>query len=383
MHLGMDLLFLVPGESGGRETYVRELLPALRAAAPDLRVTAFLNRETAAAGPGFWTEQADRAMVLPRASGRERGAWALAEIAALPRAAVAAGVEVLHSPANFAPLHGPFARVLTLHDLLYRERPELLSAPVRMVTAGLVRAAVQRAHQVITVSEASRAAIVRELPIGADRVHVVHNGLSGTPRAGDAARARARLRAGDRRVALAVATELPHKNLRGLLCGLAVMDPSERPLLALAGHGTDAGALPRLAQALGIAGDVRLLGAVGPGELEDLYAAAAVFVTSTLYEGFGLPVLEALARGVAVVCSDLPVLREVAGEVPVYVDPRDLHSIAAGLRAALAVPDDERREAGRRRAAGYDWRRAAEKTLAAYAAAEAASRSTSAKTRLV
>ena len=384
MHLGLDLLFLVPGQSGGRETYVRELLPELRALAPDLRVTTFLNRETAGAGTGFWSEHADRAAVLPRASGRARGAWALGEVAALPRAAAAAGVDVLHSPANFAPLHGSFARVLTLHDLLFRERPELLPAPVRLATEGLVRAAVRRAHRVITVSEASRTAIVRELSVAASRVDVIHNGL-GETRPGDAQRARARLHAGGRPIILAVATHLAHKNLEGLLRAVAAMAARERPLLVLAGHGTDAGALRELAGSVGAGEDVRLLGAVGAEELEDLYAAAAAVATTTLYEGFGLPVLEALARGVPVVCSDLPVLREVAGDVPVYVDPRDPAAVVAGLRGALAVAahDYERLAAGRRRAAGFTWRRAAQQTLRAYALAEAASRSTTAKTRLV
>ena len=99
MHLGLDLLFLVPGETGGREAYSRELLTALREAAP-LHVTTFLNRETAAHGRGWWSELADRTLVLPRTWARRPLEWALGEGVALGRAAAATGVDVLHSPAN-------------------------------------------------------------------------------------------------------------------------------------------------------------------------------------------------------------------------------------------------------------------------------------------
>ena len=113
---------------------------------------------------------------------------------------------------------------------------------------------------------------------------------------------------------------------------------------------------------------MRLLGGVDPGRLEELYAAATVVVTVTLLEGFGLPVLEALGRGLPVVSSDLPVLREVAGDAALWVDPRDPASTAAGLRRALAGGReiDELRAAGRDRAQRFSWRAAAEQTARVY-----------------
>jgi glycosyltransferase involved in cell wall biosynthesis len=309
--------------------------------------------------------------VLTGTSARSRARWAAGEFVAVPRAAARAGVDVLHSPANFAPPAGPFARVLTLHDLLHRERPELVSPAVRLATEALLRPGAARAHRVITVSHASAAVIARELGLPAGRLAVVPNGLAAPIRPGDAAAARRRLAAGDRRVALAVATALPHKNLPGLLAGLAALAPRERPLLALAGHGTDGAALADTAADLGVGADVRLLGAVGGGELEDLYAAADALVTATRYEGFGLPVLDAMSRGIPVACSDLPVLREVAADAAVYLRPDDPHSIATALRAALAGgPDGRRRvELGRRRAEAFSWERAADATLGVYEAA--------------
>jgi len=373
MHVGLDLLFLVPGETGGRETYARELLTALRRVRPDLRLTAFLNRETAAAGAGFWSEQVDHAVVLPQASGRARGRWAVGELAGVTRAAARARVDVVHGAGNFAPLHGPFARVLTLHDLLYRELPELMSPPLRWATAALVVPAARRATRVVTGSEASRTAIVEQLGVASERVVTTPYGLGSLPAPGDAGRGRALLGLDGRPLALAVATNLPHKNLDRLLEALAAMPRSERPVLALAGHGTDGGALPARARELGVEHDVRLLGGIPSAQLEDLYAAAALLVTATRYEGFGLPVLEAMARGVPVVCSDIPVLREVAGEVALFVDPADSRSVADGLRRMLAGGEEvERlRAAGRERAAGFTWERTAEATAAAYEAAAA------------
>ncbi len=369
MHVGWDLLFLAPGASGGRETYARELLRELRALRGDLRITTFVNRDTAAAGPGFWSEPADRVVVLPRVTPERRAAWAAGEIAALPRAAARAGVDVLHAPANFGPWSGPFARVLTVHDVLWRVLPELQPRAVTLSTDALIRPAARRAHAVITVSDASRRALVRELGVREERVAVVPNGVVlPAPGAGDGARARARLGLGGRALALAVGSALPHKNLPALLDGLAAMPAAERPLLALAGHGTDGEALRGHARELGVEDDVALLGAVGADELEDLYAAAAVLVTTTLHEGFGLPVLEAMARGVPVAATDLPVLREVAGNDAVWLDPQRPETIAGALRRVLGDPAlaETLRARGRKRVAGFSWRAAAEATARCY-----------------
>jgi glycosyltransferase involved in cell wall biosynthesis len=367
VHLGLDLLFLVPGASGGRETYARELTAAIREQRDDLRVTAFVNRETAAIGHGFWRDLADRTVVLRGASALDRRRWAIGELVLLPRAAARERVEVLHCPANFAPLNGPFARVLTLHDLIFRRLPETVPTPLRWGTEATVPPAARRAHRIITGSDAARDDIVAELKLNRGLIDVIPHGIAAPPPVPDAAfaRMRERVAAAGRPVALSVATDVPHKNLAVLLRAVALLAPEERPVLVFAGFGTDAGALPGLVSDLRLSGDVRLLGAVAPDDLEALYAQADVLVTATLYEGFGLPVLEAMARGVLVACSDLPVLREVAGDDAELLDPHDPASIAAALRRLLSGDADleRRREAGRERAARYTWSAAATQTL--------------------
>ena len=364
MRVGLDLLFLVPGETGGRETYARELMRGLAAERPDLELTALVNRETAAAGAGFWSETAR--VVEVASSGVGRGSWALGELWKLPRAA--RGLDVLHSVANFGPLHGGggAARVLTVHDVLWKRMPEAVSTGMRLGTNVLVTGAARRADRVITVSHASAADIARELRLPEGRVAVVPNGVTPPPATPPAP---ADAGQGTRPLALSVASDLPHKNLAALIDGLALVPADARPVLAFAGHGTDTGALRARAAERGVLDDVRLLGAVDPDRLEALYAAAALVVTATRFEGFGLPVLEAMARGVPVACSDLPVLREVAGDAAVFLDPGDPATIAHAITAALGDAD-RLRTAGRERAERFSWAAAARATAEVYEGAK-------------
>jgi glycosyltransferase involved in cell wall biosynthesis len=380
MHLGLDLLFLDPGRSGGREAYARELLAAMRNQRDDLRVTTFVS--SLATGHGFWRDLADSTVVIAPASPNSALRWALGEIALLPRFAARRGIDVLHSPANFAPLSGRFARVVTLHDVIFRRLPSTVPRAQRWGTEAMVPVAARCADRVITVSAASRADILEELRVPADRVDVVPNGVAPVGH-GDAGAARERLRIGSRPLALSVATAVAHKNLPVLLDALALVPTSRRPVLAFAGHGTSGGTLLNRARALGVEDDVRLLGAVDPAALEDLYAAAAVLLTATLYEGFGLPVVEAMARGVPVACSDLPVLREVAGDAALTFDPSGPAAIASAMSDVLAGGPAvrERVALGRKRAARFTWSAAAEGTLAAYDRACVAPRRTRRRAR--
>jgi glycosyltransferase involved in cell wall biosynthesis len=357
MHLGFDLLFLLPGEGGGRETYSRELLRALRAARPELSVTTFVNADTAAHGGGFWSELADRSVVIGAASARSRARWAAGEVVALPVAAGRARVDLLHSPANVGPLHGRFRRVLTLHDLLFTRRS----------TRSLAIAAAHRAHALITGSQASREELARCLRLPAARLSVIHHGV--TMRAGRTDKAiRERLHAGARPLALVVGADVGHKNLDAALQGLARLDPDERPVMALAGRGTDGPSLRSRAAALGVLEDVRLLGTVPEEVLDALYAAAALLLSPSRGEGFGLTVIEAMAHGVPVACSDIPVMREVAGDAAAFFAPEDPGAVSAAIRRLSSDGAEARRlrTAGAARAAHFTWEAAARQTLDVY-----------------
>lgn len=369
MRVGLDLLYLVPGETGGRETYARELVPAMLDRSPELELVAFVNRE---AGANLARALGDgvHAVTVP-VSAHSRAQWAVGELALVSAAARRARVDVLHSMANFAPGWGGRPRVVTIHDLQYRAVPDQLSLPVRKLTGALMSLAARGARRIIAVSEAGAQEIVDGLGVDRARIDVVPNGVRPPGSSPPTADVRERHRLDGRPIALAVATNLPHKNLAVLTEALALIDAAERPLLVLAGHRTDDGTLRERALAAGVADDVRLLGSCTTAELDALYAIADCLVLPTLHEGFGLPVLEAMARSLPVACSDIAALREVAGAAAVYFDPRRPEQIAAALAHLLTDRDLAARlsELGRVRAAEFSWAAAAQGTLESYARA--------------
>ena len=165
----------------------------------------------------------------------------------------------------------------------------------------LVPAAARRSDRVIADSQSTRDDLIELLGLGADRIDVVPLGLGAVRREAPLPEreVRARFGLGERRVVLSLSAKRPHKNLLALIGALARIPSAERPVLVLPGYPTAHEAeLRGHADALGVADDVRFPPWVSAGELEGLWALAQVFVFPSLYEGFGLPVLEAMARGV-------------------------------------------------------------------------------------
>ena len=368
MHVGLNLVFLVPGEQGGMEVYARELLRALPAERPDLRLTAFVNREARAAG-GEWDEFAD--VVEVPVFARNRLQWVRGEQQLLPGLARRAGIDVLHSLASTAPARGRFRRVVTIHDLLYRVIPDAHFGVLGLGMRVLIPLAAHRSHRVIVDSRSTRADVRRFLHVPERKLDVVALGVGATP-AGAAepeAELRARHGLGSRPVVLSVSAKRPHKNLERLLEALAAIAHERRPVLVIPGYPTPYEAILReRARALGIGDDVRWLGWVSGPELEGLYALSAAFVFPSLYEGFGLPVLEAMRRGVPVACANRSSLPEVAGDAALLFDPEDPRVITAAIERLLGDrADAERlRVAGRAQAARFTWAATARATAASY-----------------
>jgi len=367
LHVGLNLVFLVPGETGGMETYARELIPAL-AARDDLRLTAFVNREAAAAG-GPWRDLA-RMEVVP-VSARSRAQWVWGEQRHLPSLAARAGCDVVHSLASTAPLHGPFARVTTVHDLNYKLVPGSHFGVYGLGMRVLVPAAAHRSHRVIVDAASTRRDLVKHLHLRPEKVDVAALGVR-LPEATTGHRSadiRAALDLGDRPIVLSPSAKRPHKNLERLIAALASLPAVQRPVLVVPGYPTPHEAELRAAAVKhGVEGFVRFPAWLAPAQMEALYAAAACVVFPSLYEGFGLPVVEAMARGVPVACSDRSSLPEVAGGAALLFDPEDVGAIAATMRRLLddGALVERLADAGRARAAQLTWPRTANLTVAAY-----------------
>ena len=259
---------------------------------------------------------------------------------------------------------------IVVHDLIAfvpGAQPQQRAARIERATLGI---AVRRAAAIVCNSEATRRDLVARRPAAADKTEVVHfaahprfgRGLSQAER--EDARRRLELPSS---FVLSVGTLEPRKNLARLVEAYTRLPAGLRashPLLMAGPPGWQVKDL--IADLAASPDDVRVLGFVSDDDLVALYGSCTAFCYPSLYEGFGLPVLEAMQAGAPTVTSSVSSLPEVGGDAVRYVDPRRVESIEAGLREVLESQElrDRLRRAGRERAAGYSWDRAAAETLA-------------------
>jgi glycosyltransferase involved in cell wall biosynthesis len=375
MHVGFNLIFLVPGQTGGMEVAAREQIRALAQQAPGLRMSAFVNAEAAThcAGGGELLPPRVAVHALP-VRARSRWQWVVGEQLLLALAAARERIDLLHSLGSTGPAWTPCARVTTIHDLIYAHFPEAHAGVRALGMRALVPLAARRSARVLADSASTKRDIEQLIGLAPGRIDVVPLGTGAPPavKAPAPDELRARLDLGGRPLLLSLSAKRPHKNLLALIDALAHIEPARRPLLVIPGYATwFEHELGERARRLGCAEDVRLLGWLEREQLEGLWAASTGFIFPSLYEGFGLPVLEAMARGVPVACSQSSSLPEVAGEAALLFDPRDVRAIAAAIERL--VWDERLRErlraAGRARAARFTWQRTAQLTLASYARA--------------
>jgi glycosyltransferase involved in cell wall biosynthesis len=369
VHLGVNAVFLQP-RMGGLETYVRDLLPALLEARPGLRISVFVTeagRELLAAEP--WAGSVG--LVTHPLVGLPYGK-ALAELAVVGPLADRRGVDVLHSVALTAPFHTRAARVITIADVTWLREPETVGPLTALLWRTLVPTVARRAERVITLSEAARGEILEDLRVRPERIDVVPCGSGSEiiPEPSEEGDLRRRLGLGDRRILLAVSALSRHKNLPPLVRALAQLHEAHPELvLVIPGNPTKHGReLEQLASQLGVGGALCLPGWVSVADLEALYQAAACFVFPSRREGFGMPILEAMARGVPVACSNASAVPEVAGDAAIYFAPERPEEIAATIQRLLGDAELARDLVARGldRVRLFTWARAAEETLAVY-----------------
>jgi len=359
---------------GGIRSYLENLLPALIAAEPGLDLRVLLRGRTARRGGA-----------LPAGATAVPVRWPRRLLDALERHLDWPTVERSCGPVDV--VHGthfslPRARrgvptVLTVHDVAYLRRPELYGDR-RANDYGyrtLLGASLRRADRVIALAHYSKADLVDLCGVEPERVWVVPHGVDPRFRpASPAAQLRARRRVGiEGAFAIyPVGTITPRKNIDATLESFARAFPDDRarPMLLLTGPGELPAAVHALSERLGIAAAVRAASVEVPGELAALLSAARFGLYPSLYEGFGLPPLEAMACGLPMLVSDRTSCPEVVGEAALLADPADTAALAEAMRRLDGDETlrDELRRRGERRVsdAAFSWLRAARQTLAVY-----------------
>ncbi|HXF56418.1 MAG TPA: glycosyltransferase family 1 protein [Actinomycetota bacterium] len=350
---------------GGTGAYVRNLVPALARADPSLELRLFHARfDGARAEP--WMGRFPVA-ALPWPVRRLYPSWTLLRRPPLP--SPLSGTALLHSPTPVAvpPPAGGQRLVVTVHDLAFLVHPGALTTTWRLLHRAGLRRTVRTARAVIAPSRHTAEDLLRRTRLPADRVHVVPLAPALPEGAADVSAVLDRLKV-RRPYVLFVGTLEPRKNLVRLVQAYRRVAAGVPHALVLAGP---MGWRPRpLLQAVAEEGPGRvvLTGRLPEEALDALYRGADAFVYPSLYEGFGLPVLEAMARGIPCVVSAASSLPEVAGEAALLVDPRSTADLAGAIERVLTdgALAERLREAGRAWAGRFSWDETARRTLKVY-----------------
>lgn len=375
LRVGLNLTYLVE-DSGGSGRYARQLIPALIEAEHGIELTVWVGStapdelmDEPWAGEVRWVKLPVPGVGTP---------WHLwYELLAIGLAARRQRLDVVHGLAYLGPLvHPQVASVVTILDVIWLHHPEAAGKRFHAVMRTLTPLLGRSSDRIIAISEAARDDISNMLHLDPEKFDVTPLGISSPAPATsssdlDSDVIRERLDLGPEPLVLCVAAKRHHKNLHGLIRALAFL-PHPRPQLVLPGSSNAyEQELRALAGELGVEESVHFLGWISEEDLEDLYRLAVCFVLPTFQEGFGLPVLEAMARGVPVACSDIPTLREVVGDAAALFDPHDPHSIANAITRVVGDRGlaDDLVCRGRERCRMFTWERTAEATLESYARA--------------
>jgi glycosyltransferase involved in cell wall biosynthesis len=347
MRIGVNALYLIPGGVGGTEIYLRNLLAALTRIDQTNEYFVFTNRETGTDLP--------HAVPLP-VSATNRPARLLLEQTHLPRQARRLGLDVLLNAGFTAPVFAPCPNVTVFHDLQHKRHPEHFRWFDLPFWNAFLYASVRRSRLVIAVSEETKRDLMGYYGLQPERVRVIPHGVHEDF---------FNLERRPESFVLYVSTLHPHKNHERLLRAFAGFRASHRNFrLVLAGmRGFHADAVRAEIGRLDLEGDVDITGWIPRPELLDLYRRAAAFIYPSTFEGFGMPVLEAMAAGVPLACSDIEPLAGITAGTAVLFPPDDEDAIAAALDRITR--DTSLVAAARDRARQFSWDECARQTLAA------------------
>ncbi len=378
MRIGIDARFLTHPQPGGFKTYTEQLVRALLDVDPDNEYVLYIDRPP---DPGMTMPAAANATVriVPGTAPFIGMPWR--EQIGLTIQAKRDRIDVLHSLCLTAPLYAPCPLIVTIHDTIWmfphrftRQQKRVKRSLMDVYYQYVPKAVTRRASAVVTVSQDARAAIVRHLGIPAHRVFVTYEAAAPIYRVLDrqyainAVQQKFGLRES---FILAIGSADPRKNIVTLLRAYALLPKDVRANHELAivwTHPLLAESVAVEARMCGIEAHVRFLHNVSNDDLISLYNAAALFVFPSRYEGFGLPILEAMACGAPVIAANNSSIPEVAGDAAVLVDADDSTTMARAIERLLGDEALCREMSARslKRAAAFSWQRCARETLAVY-----------------
>jgi glycosyltransferase involved in cell wall biosynthesis len=357
LRIGVNALYLIPGGVGGTEIYLRSLLEALARIDGINQYFVFTNQETG----GDLVPPAENFSHLPQhVRATSRPARMLWEQIVLPLEVSRSRIDVLFNPGFTAPLYCPCPMLTVFHDLQHKRHPEFFRRFDLLFWRIFLFAAAHRSSRLLAVSEQTASDLREIYRLPAERIEVVNHGV-------DPEFFRLSPKPVTPPYVLCVSTLHPHKNLDRLLGAFATFH-RDRPefRLVLAGmRGFHADSLDQRRASLGLTDAAEFTGWISRKRLYELYAGAAAFLYPSTFEGFGMPILEAMAAGIPSACSRIQPLAGIAGNAALTFDPYD--EAAIGESMARIVGDRELRtrlsEAGPARASEFTWENTARRTL--------------------
>ncbi|MGA7669874.1 MAG: glycosyltransferase family 1 protein [Nitrolancea sp.] len=373
MNVGIlaHLLDLRPGyRQAGVSRYIEYLLRELPSASPH-RFTVYAGRHSRN-GSGSLGNRAGlqfTTSLIPTGRPETRILW---EQVCAPFGLERDKIDVVHGTVNIAPVLSGRAVVVTVHDLAFLRYPEQYPGFKQRYLTAMTRRSVEHADRVIAVSSNTRADIIHFYNVEPERVIIVPNGLDPEMRVIEDPAALTSFRQRHdlpEQFVLFLGTLQPRKNLIALMRAWSRLDPTTRlPLIVVGAQGWMYEPILDEARSLGVAGEIVFKGFAEPLDLPYWYSAATIFVYPSLYEGFGMPVVEAMACGAPVIASNTSSLPEVAGDAGMLVNPTDVDELRHALEL-LSEQEDLRhsmRERGFIQASQFSWKRTARETASVY-----------------
>ena len=367
MKIALNLLYLIPGVVGGTETYARSLITALGRLDEDHEFTVYVNRESAdldiTPGANF-TRVVCPVIAMQRAY---RYGW---EQGVLPLQLRKANPDLVHSLGYVGPIASNKPQVVSVHDVNYLGHSGRRTPVGRRAFQFFVEKTVKRAGHVITISKFSKGEIMTHLGVPDDKVSVIYCAArEATPTDSVAAADESEVvKNAPQPFMVAFSSLSAHKNIARLIEAFAKISSSVPHSLVLIGHMPEKSA--EIRSALQKAGDNRIhfTGFIPDEQVDALMKRASLFVFPSLYEGFGLPILDAQQAGIPIACSNVAALPEVAGDGAILFDPLSVDDMSQKLMRALLDADLREKlvRNGHENAATFSWDKAARETTQIY-----------------